>query len=185
MIANQLLAQPRCPLPLAKKFEGAGVYALYYQGPFGLYQALSNRNHAGDDVPIYVGEAVPAGSRKGGVGWHIPPGAAIHKRLSDHVKSLEAAENLSIGDFYCRYLAVDDVWISLGERMLIEMCSPIWNRVDGFGNHDPGKGRHKGKRPDWDVIHPGRAWASRLEPGRDQALIEAQIRSLLAKSIGA
>jgi hypothetical protein len=28
--------------------------------------------------------------------------------------------------------------------------------VDGFGNHDPGKGRYKQARSDWDVIHPGR-----------------------------
>lgn len=36
--------------------------------------------------------------------------------------------------------------------------------IGRFGNHDPGKGRYKGMRPKWDVLHPGRAWADRCEP---------------------
>jgi hypothetical protein len=49
--------------------------------------------------------------------------------------------------------------------MLIERFKPIWNRaLDGFGNHDPGKGRHQGMMPQWDCLHPGRAWAERLQP---------------------
>ncbi len=49
--------------------------------------------------------------------------------------------------------------------MLIERFKPVWNRVlDGFGNHDPGKGRHQGTMPQWDCLHPGRTWAERLQP---------------------
>lgn len=33
-----------------------------------------------------------------------------------------------------------------------------------IANHDPGKGRHSGKMPFWDCLHPGRAWADRLQP---------------------
>jgi len=30
------------------------------------------------------------------------------------------------------------------------------------GSHHPGKGRHAGMRPRWDVLHPGRMWARQL-----------------------
>ena len=35
--------------------------------------------------------------------------------------------------------------------------------IDGFGNHDPGKGRYEQARSEWDVLHPGRVWADRLK----------------------
>lgn len=80
-------------------------------------------------------------------------------------ESVKAAQNLDIDDFYCRFLVVDDIWIPLAESMLIERFKPVWNRVlDGFGNHDPGKGRYQGMMPQWDCLHPGRAWAERLQP---------------------
>ncbi len=49
------------------------------------------------------------------------------------------------------------------EAALIKLNQPLWNScVDGFGNHDPGKGRYEQARSDWDVIHAGRVWAERL-----------------------
>jgi hypothetical protein len=105
---------------------------------------------------------VPSGARKGGFGLGVNSGAVLCNRLEEHAQSIKATEYLKLSDFFCRYLAVDDIWIPLGENLLIEMFSPIWNRViDGFGNHDPGKGQ--GKIPAWDVIHPGRAWAKNLQ----------------------
>ena len=60
-------------------------------------------------------------------------------------------------------IAVDDIWIPLGESLLIGRFSPIWNTiVDGFGNHDPGSGRRNQARSRWDVLHPGRNWAELL-----------------------
>ena len=45
----------------------------------------------------------------------------------------------------------------MAERFLIEHFRPIWNVVlDGFGNHDPGKGRTAMKRPRWDSSHAGK-----------------------------
>ncbi len=41
--------------------------------------------------------------------------------------------------------------------------------VDGFGNHDPGKGRHAGLRSRWDVLHPGRPWADKCQPRQETA----------------
>ena len=116
-------------------------------------------------MPIYVGKAVPAGARKGGYGLGGSPGTVLYRRLIEHAESVEQAENLSAEDFFCRYLAVDDIWIPLGESLLIEMLSPVWNAlIDGFGNHDPGKGRYNQQRSAWDVLHPGRPWAKRLQP---------------------
>jgi hypothetical protein len=92
-------------------------------------------------------------------------GKALFARLTEHSLSIESAENLNIEDFFCRFLVVDDIWIALAESMLIERFKPVWNcLLDGFGNHDPGKGRHAGATPQWDCVHPGRTWAARLQP---------------------
>lgn len=41
--------------------------------------------------------------------------------------------------------------------------APVWNQIiDGFGNHDPGKGRYQQRRSVWDIIHPGREWSKKL-----------------------
>ncbi|MDZ4348262.1 MAG: Eco29kI family restriction endonuclease [Xanthomonadaceae bacterium] len=97
------------------------------------------------------------------------PGKVLYNRLKQHGKSIEEASNLDIDDFHCRYLIVDDIWIPLGESLLIAKFDPLWNKlIDGFGNHDPGSGRHAGLRPRWDVLHPGRPWAERCQP-RDES----------------
>jgi len=143
---------------------GAGIYLIYYTGDFSAYRAIAAANRGGQFAqPIYVGKAVPAGSRKGGRGLDTPHGDALHKRLGEHAKSIQAVKNLALSDFKCRWLVVDEVFIHLGETMLISHFKPIWNlTVDGFGNHQPGSGRAKGKKPMWDVIHPGREWAESL-----------------------
>lgn len=163
-VADALLEAPAHPLP-PEPFIGAGVYALYYTGPFLAYRQLAERNREGQfSCPIYVGKAVPAGARKGGLGLGVEHGQALYKRLVEHAESINATENLNLADFCCRFLVVDDIWIPLAESMLIERFKPVWNRVlDGFGNHDPGKGRHNGMMPQWDCLHPGRAWATKLQ----------------------
>ena len=164
-VADALLQTEASPLP-PEPFIGAGVYVIYYIGSFSAYGQLSAVNRDGQfRCPIYVGKAVPAGARKGGLGLDVAHGQALYKRLTEHAESIKAARNIDIADFYCRFLVVDDIWIPLAESMLIERFKPVWNRVlDGFGNHDPGKGRHQGMMPQWDCLHPGRAWAERLQP---------------------
>ena len=77
---------------------------------------------------------------------------------------MSQATNLAEADFYCRYLVVEDIWIPLGESLLIAKFAPVWNTtVAGFGNHDPGSGRRNGARPRWDQLHPGRPWAVPLQ----------------------
>lgn len=163
-VAATMLATPVHSLPLAP-FIGAGVYAIYYHGDFAPYQRLSALNKDAFNVPIYVGKAVPAGARKGGLGMNVDHGLALYSRLSEHFTSVSKATNLNENDFVCRYLVVDDIWIPLAESMLIEEYKPLWNRcIDGFGNHDPGRGRYQQQKSPWDCIHEGREWANNLKP---------------------
>jgi len=165
-VAKALLARPVSALPPIETFAGAGIYALYYTGPFPPYRRIAEKNTEDKWAgPIYVGKAVPAGARKGGYGLGESPGEVLNRRLREHSESIDQTENLSLSDFKCRYLIVDDIWIPLGESLLISMFSPLWNQIlDGFGNHDPGAGRYNQQRSPWDVIHPGRPWAKKLKP---------------------
>jgi hypothetical protein len=149
-------------------FVGAGVYAVYYSGKLKAYDRISLKNAKGRrEIPIYVGKAIPAGGRKGIFDLEVQAGTVLFDRLAQHAESIRQTKDLDSLDFSCRYLVVDDIWIPLGETLLIQMFSPLWNRViDGFGNHDPGRGRHQGQKPQWDVLHPGRSWADRLQPNR-------------------
>lgn len=177
-VGQAMLRQPVTSLGNQEVFDGAGIYAIYYTGDFHGYEAIAERNTMKRfKVPIYVGKAVPKGARKGG-DMEAIPGKVLFSRLKQHAKSIEEATNLDLADFHCRYLIVDDIWIPLGESLLIAKFDPLWNKlIDGFGNHDPGKGRHAGLRPRWDVLHPGRHWAERCqlrEESAEQILREAR-----------
>lgn len=183
-VADAMLERPVVAIKDLAPFDGAGVYAIYYTGdamPFAAYESLAERNRAGRfEAPMYVGKAVPMGARKG-KRVASTTGQALFRRLSEHAQSIQQAGNLGVDDFYCRYLVVLDIWIPLGESLAIERFRPLWNViVDGFGNHDPGKGRYQGQRPMWDTLHPGRPWAARLSPNRQSvddilALIQAAL----------
>ncbi|KVX69121.1 restriction endonuclease [Burkholderia stagnalis] len=163
-VAEAMLEQKPIPLAELKQFFGVGIYAIYYTGDFEPYAPLAERNRNGlFQAPIYVGKAVPKGARKGG-GVGEGKSRALFDRLREHAESVELASNLDLADFHCRFLVVDDIWIPLGESLLIAKFAPLWNAaIDGFGNHDPGKGRYGGLRPRWDVLHPGRSWADRCQ----------------------
>jgi hypothetical protein len=188
-VADALLSRAVLPLADLSPFNGAGIYALYYTGDFHAYDRLSKINRLqGPKVPIYVGKAIPEGGRKGGgaslsVELGIRPTKALFKRLNEHAESIKSTE-LSVDDFSCRYLVVDDIWIPLGESLLIARFSPLWNLLlDGFGNHDPGKGRYNGLAPKWDVLHPGRAWAARCQPRQETAMqIAQEVKAWLAQA---
>lgn len=109
------------------------------------------------------------------------PGLDLHGRLRKHRESILAVNNLDIDDFCFRSLVVDDIWIPLGESLLIAKFSPIWNRlIDGFGNHDPGRGRYRGLKPRWDVLHPGRPWAEKCRPREEtQEQLIREVRDFL------
>lgn len=158
-LVRELMGREAVLLPLPQKFDGPGVYALFYHGSFGPYSAFCSPEAL---APIYVGKAVPPGARKGGgeVNENAP---TLYQRIRQHVGSIDAAKNLSIADFSCRYLTVVPLWITMAERFLIEHYRPLWNVcIEGFGIHDPGKGRHAGEISWWDTLHPGRPWVKKL-----------------------
>ncbi len=169
-VVDALLATGVKPLKDVGTFKGAGVYAIYYTGNHPAYEKLAKINTKAARVPIYVGKAIPKGGRKGASIDSSQESQALSARLQEHASSVAIATNLSLDDFSCRYLVVDDVWIPLGETLLIQKYHPVWNTVvDGFGNHDPGGGRYVGKRPLWDELHPGRAWAAKCTPPKFDA----------------
>ncbi len=180
-IVRELLTGEPEPLGDLLPFIGAGIYVIYYRGRLALYKPLADLNRNELVRPIYVGQAVSPGGRKGGFS-EITNSPALFTRLSRHGSSIRQAENLDITDFMCRFLVVDEFWISLAESLLIESYQPLWNiAVDGFGNHDPGSGRHQGKRPSWDTLHPGRPWAAKLQPSAmDLEQIAGKVVALLA-----
>jgi hypothetical protein len=124
-VANAIYSSPANQLSKIESFSGAGIYAIYYKGPFLQYSIIAEKNRSNFTLPIYAGKAVPEGARKGGVLTTNVSGSYLFKRLSDHKKSIEQANNLDINDFYYRFLVVDDIWIPLGEALLIEDSKPL------------------------------------------------------------
>jgi hypothetical protein len=171
-------------MPPGDRFQGAGIYAIYYTGDFRAYRAIAEQNNNGRfRLPIYVGEAVPEGSRKGGLVSNARPTFKLFNRLREHARSIEHAENLRCEDFHFRWLVVDDIWIPLGEALIIDTFAPVWNKViDGFGIHTPG-----GNRPQmtsaWDTLHPGRPFVKKvklLPNPKTQAQMIKEIQDYLA-----
>jgi len=153
-------------VPLAPdRFQGPGVYALYYVGTTGLYAPLAAIHDLKLIRPIYVGKAVTTG-------WRTARGKVtlrdenLYLRLREHATSIRQASNLELKDFRCRFMILSGPeadLIGTVEATLIRIYKPLWNSViDGFGNHDPGKGRIAQALSEWDALHPGRPWAARL-----------------------
>jgi hypothetical protein len=156
-VEMELLEQELKRLDQVPKFYGAGIYVLYYYGSNSLYLPIS-----GTGMPIYVGKAVPAGARKA-LTDDTKVGTPLWSRIDEHRESVAYASDLGAAEFRVRYLVADELFIPLAETLMIRTFKPVWNQVvDGFGNHDPGRGRYEGKMPDWDTLHPGRPWASRI-----------------------
>lgn len=192
-IADALLERAPVSLGTIERFNGSGVYVIYYTGDHPAYEPLAEANRNDQWLaPIYVGKAIPKGGRKGADIVEdendLPRGSELWSRLREHADSIKSVSgSLDITDFYCRFLVVDEIWIPLGENLLISRFMPIWNKhVDGFGNHDPGKGRYNGLRPRWDVLHPGRSWAERCKPRTETAdIIQSEVADYLrSRSFG-
>jgi len=101
----------------------------------------------------------------------------LHSRLREHGRSIEVGAGLEMDDFSCRFMILEDKetdLIGTVEAALIRIYRPLWNTVvDGFGNHDPGRGRYNQAKSDWDVCHPGRMWADKcqgISSERDEVL---------------
>lgn len=181
-ISRALDEQPIEPLSGLKRFDGAGVYALYYTGDFEGYVPLANanRNEPGSWA-IYIGKAEAESARKGDPNQtNTIDGPKLFNRIKNHLRSIDQAVNLDPEDFQVRALVVAPTWVPLAEAVAIRLHHPIWNvLVDGLGNHAPGSGRGKGKRPRWDTLHPGRPWADEL-PDRGETAAEIKLEALHA-----
>lgn len=159
---------PVMNLPPPETFLGTGVYALYYIGKHPLYAKYGEMNRLSYKTAIYVGKAVPKGWRQARSSDDpLNQSRELSNRLREHSRSIKGASKLSTKDFMCRFVIFEDAgsdMIGTIEAALIKLHSPLWNTtVDGFGNHDPGKGRYEQAISDWDVLHPGRAWASKCK----------------------
>lgn len=150
-------------LPLQAAFAGTGVYALYYTGQYDHYAFYAKHSTR---IPIYIGKAVPQGWRQGRSTAEASVGRELYRRIREHVKNIDASENLDAKDFEARFMIFKDDTVNLIstiESALIRKYNPLWNSiVDGFGNHDPGKGRYNQAVSEWDFLHPGRMWVTRL-----------------------
>jgi len=87
---------PMESLPPDDNFAGAGVYALYYKGNLTIYQAIYEKK---PEIPIYVGKAVLPGWRQGRTTTKENE-PALYRRLKEHSRSISAANNLDLDDFY-------------------------------------------------------------------------------------
>jgi hypothetical protein len=175
MLRLELLVEE--PLPPEHGDAGAGIYAIYYRGTDPLYKKLVPTK-----VPIYVGKAVLPGTRKAKAANETHQ-ALVLRRLREHANSLSAA-GFDLDDFTCKYLVLskEDGSIIPGlESFLINAYQPLWNTVvDGFGNHDPGSGRDKQSKSEWDTLHPGRAWVLKLTGvPPDEGTITKKIRTYM------
>ncbi|ADG97819.1 Restriction endonuclease, type II, Eco29kI [Segniliparus rotundus DSM 44985] len=166
-ITRAMDEQPVQSLVGMARFDGAGVYALYYTGGFAPYDKLAqqNRSHPGSWA-LYVGKAEAETRRKGDPNQTaVLDGPKLFHRIAHHRASIEKTGNLDPDDFQVRFLVLAPTWVPLAEQVGIRIHRPLWNVVvDGFGNHDPGSGRKEGTRSRWDTLHPGREWAAKLRP---------------------
>lgn len=167
VLIDKFYDQPLKVLPEpGNPFDGCGVYAIYYFGESEYYESVSDAG-----VPIYVGKAVPNGSRTGGAHLSVKEGRGIYKRILEHRRTLSDAKNLNLEDFRFQYLITTSMWIRYLEQLLISHHKPWWNSyIDGFGDHDPGNGRRHQERSVWDTLHPGRRWVEKHDlPKKDDS----------------
>ena len=162
-------------------FEGAGVYALFLKTTDG----TCYEGHLPSMHPIYVGKAVPSGSRQG---KKTGAGTALKSRLRKHLKNISVAENLDADTFLCRFMILQGQatdMISSMELYLIRQYNPLWNSyIDGFGNNAPGTGRTNQSPSEWDTLHPGRNYAKQLTGApKDKDQITSKITSYKLKKV--
>lgn len=181
IVGITMIAQARKPLANVERFYGSGVYAIYYNGTFPAYAAISKREH-----PIYVGKADPADPASKTA---TEQGDKLSRRLNEHRKNIaKAATTLRLRDFEYRALVVQTGWQTAAENYLIDLFKPIWNSevgiCYGFGKHGDAPETRANLRSPWDTLHRGRDWAHRdpnMRDARSRERIIEDIAQHLAK----
>lgn len=181
IVGITMIAQPRKPLANIDRFYGSGVYAIYYNGDFPAYAAISRQEH-----PIYVGKADPADPASKTA---MAQGDRLSNRLNDHQRNIAKAKGtLRLEDFEYRALVVQTGWQNSAEDYLIHLFKPIWNNevgiCYGFGKHGDDPETRANLRSPWDTLHPGRDWAHR-DPNMKDAKPGPQIVAEIAKHLAA
>jgi hypothetical protein len=181
LVGITMVAQDRKPLAAVERFYGSGVYAIYYNGDFRSYKALSKKEH-----PIYVGKADPADPASKTA---MDQGDRLSRRLGDHCRNITKAEStLRLDDFEYRALVVQTGWQDAAENYLIHLFKPIWNNeigiCYGFGKHGDDPATRANLRSPWDTLHPGRDWAHRDRSMKDARPVE-QINADIAAHLAA
>jgi hypothetical protein len=177
-ICQELERQPFVPIDsLGGRFDGSGLYAIYYYGQtVPLYQLLS-----GTKIPIYVGQALSHNSATGAAVRDLRP---LWGRVRDHHISISTS-NLPVGEFGLRLLCLPDVPADLGENGLRVFYRPVWNAIlKGFGSHEQGPSTRQGARSKWDTVHPGRNRTFGSEPHNRDRLVAAVREHVAAQLAG-
>lgn len=156
------LRQRQFPL---KKFNGSGIYALYYNGSNELYKTPNVHNTNSQPYPIFIGRT-PANLKANEL-EEKKKLTSLYQKIKEQARSIEEAKNLDIQDFTCKCMLLEKEEVLLSEAIeahLVNKYRPTWNScIEGFANHNPGKGRSKQAPSEWDVVHPGRNWAKKLK----------------------
>lgn len=186
-LAVELLEQPLKPLPPTDRFTGAGVYALYYAGSHPAYADLValDGGTGGTKYPVYIGSAVRENAKQG---FNPRPTAQarLWTRLGHHADSIREVETAGLDpdfrleDFRCRFLILNDAYVTLAESVLIATFRPAWNGM-GFGSKVVGGERMTGRPSLWDSLHPGRGGrpvGTAARKAEAEAKIAASLRKL-------
>lgn len=166
-ICQELERQPLIPLdPLMARFDGSGLYAIYYDGQtVPLYRPL-----AGLKIPVYVGQAL---SHNSATGVAVREPRPLWGRVRDHHASVDGSD-LPAAEFGVRLLRLPDVHADLGENGLRVFYKPVWNAIlTGFGSHEQGSTTRQGARSKWDTVHPGRSRTFGADRQDQDRLIQA------------
>ncbi len=178
--AEHFMATELHPISSIPMFSGVGVYAIYVDSSADTIY----KDTLADEYPIYVGKAVPTGSRQG---RSTTSNRQLRNRLLEHKRSIEQG-GLPVEHFKCRFMIMTGVGedlIPAMESTLIRMFHPLWNSyIDGFGIHTPGAGRFNQQPSEWDTLHPGRPWLDKLTGApRDKDEIAQKIKSYKMRKV--
>lgn len=169
-LAVELLQQPTVPFPPTERFNGPGVYALYYTGNHPAYEPLEALDAGRSMYPVYVGRAARAQANQG---FSPRPSTEreLYSRLRSHYNSVRQTA-LDLNHFKVRYLVLKAAYINLAESVLIMAFRPPWNGM-GLGSNGTGEPRMTGRGSLWDSLHPGRG--GRPAGGDERARLAAEL----------